>query len=89
MDSEQQRKASARRLFRYVREYVEPYHPFLRRLYKESGVKVDGLKSPDDIRHLPIIDKSHLQSDPLSFILRPTVGARRHCAMAWRQNRRA
>jgi phenylacetate-coenzyme A ligase PaaK-like adenylate-forming protein len=73
MDSDHQRKASVQRLFRYVREYVEPYHPFLRRLYRESGVKVDGLKSPDDIRQLPIIDKSHLQSDPLSFILRPTV----------------
>jgi phenylacetate-CoA ligase len=74
MDSEQQRKASAQRLFRYVRHYVEPYHPYLRRLYRESGVKVDRLKSPDDIRQLPIIDKSHLQSDPLSFILHPTVG---------------
>jgi len=74
MDSEQQRKASAQRLFRYLRDYVEPYHPYLRRLYQEFGVKVDRLKSPDDIRRLPIIDKSHLQSDPQSFILRPTVG---------------
>jgi phenylacetate-coenzyme A ligase PaaK-like adenylate-forming protein len=74
MDREQQRKASAQRLFRYVREFVEPYHPFLRRLYRDCGVKVDRLKSLDDIRRLPIIDKSHLQSDPLSFILRPTMG---------------
>jgi phenylacetate-CoA ligase len=74
MGSEQQRKASAQRLFRYVRDYVEPYHPYLRRLYQESGVKLDRLKSPDDIRQLPIIDKNHLQSDPRSFILHPTVG---------------
>src|SRR5277367_359070 len=74
MDSERQRKASAQRLFRYLRDYVEPYHPYLRRLYQESGIKVDRLKSLDDIRRLPIIDKSHLQSDPLSFILHPKIG---------------
>lgn len=74
MDREDQRKASAQRLFRYLHDYVAPYHPYLRRLYEKSGVKLDRLKSPDDIRQLPIIDKSHLQSNPMSFILHPTFG---------------
>lgn len=74
MDSERQRKASLRLLYRYLRDYVEPYHPYLRRLYQKSGVKLDRLKTPNDIRQIPVIDKSHLQSDPLSFILQPAIG---------------
>jgi len=73
LDPAEQRRASASRLFRYVREYIYPYHPYLRRLYQKERVDFSKLRTPDDIRRLPIIDKSHLQSDPQLFILRPTV----------------
>jgi len=72
LDPQAQRRASATRLFRYVRDYVYPYHPYLRRLYRESGVDLARLRGPDDVRRLPIIDKSHLR-DPQLFVLRPTV----------------
>ncbi len=73
MDPTQQRRASAARLFRYVREYIYPYHPYLRRLYQQERIDLSKLRTPDDIRRLPIIDKSHLQSEPQLFVLRPTV----------------
>jgi len=78
MDPAAQRKASAERLFRYIRDYVYPYHPYLRRLYQRERVDLSKLRTPDDIRRLPIIDKSHLQSDPTLFILRPTVSGGPH-----------
>jgi phenylacetate-coenzyme A ligase PaaK-like adenylate-forming protein len=73
LEPEAQRRASAARLFRYIRDYVYPYHPYLRRLYQQHGVDVTRLRSPDDVRRLPIIDKTHLRADPQLFVLRPTV----------------
>ena len=73
LDPEDQRRASAARLFRYVREYIYPYHPYLRRLYQKERIDLSKLRTPDDLRRLPIIDKSHLQSNPQLFVLRPTV----------------
>jgi len=73
MDGEEQRQASAQRLFKYLREYVVPYHPYLRRLYRQSGIDVRRLNSPEDVQKLPLINKSHLQSDPVAFILHPTT----------------
>ena len=74
LEPEQQRRAAAARLFRYVRDYVAPYHPFLRRLYQKERVDLRKLRTPDDVRRLPLIEKSHLQADPQLFLLRPTVG---------------
>src|SRR5262249_10305493 len=66
-----QRRASEQRLLRYLRDYVAPYHPFLRKFYRDNGIDVSRISSIDEFRRLPIIDKKHLQSDPLMFILRP------------------
>ncbi len=73
LDPRDQRERSAHRLFKYLREYVEPYHPFLRRAYREAGVDLSRLKKADDIQRLPIIDKNHLRADPLLFVLRPEM----------------
>jgi phenylacetate-CoA ligase len=79
LDPDEQRRLSASRLFNYLRRDIVPYHPFLRRLYQKSGVDVSRLRSPDDVRRLPIIDKSDLQADPLAFVLRPAIpGAAGH-----------
>ncbi len=71
MEPDVQRRTSAERLIRYLREYVNPYHPFLRRRYREAGVDVSKLRNADDIRRLPIIDKSDLQRNPGLFVLQP------------------
>jgi phenylacetate-coenzyme A ligase PaaK-like adenylate-forming protein len=68
----QQREYTLQRLFRYLREYVEPYHPHLRRLYREQGIDVKRLNTADDLRRLPIVEKDALRNDPLAFILQPT-----------------
>jgi phenylacetate-CoA ligase len=71
LEPAEQRRRSADRLIRYLRRYVGPYHPYLRRLYRQAGVDLDKLRTADDLRRLPIIDKSHLHEDPLAFMLQP------------------
>ncbi len=72
LEPAEQRKQALARLFQYVRDYVEPYHPYLRKLYRQQGVDVSKLKTADDLRRLPIIDKTHLRENPQLFILQPT-----------------
>lgn len=71
LEPQEQRRQAAARLFKYIREYVQPYHPYLRKLYRDQGIDVSKLKDPDDIRRLPIIDKNHLRENPQLFILQP------------------
>lgn len=71
LDPAAQRRDAAARLFHYIRRYVYPYHPYLRRLYREAKIDLDRLKTPDDVRRLPIVDKNALRDDPQAFILRP------------------
>jgi phenylacetate-coenzyme A ligase PaaK-like adenylate-forming protein len=72
LEPQQQRKQAANRLFAYLREYVAPYHPYLRKLYRERKVDLSKLKKPEDIQRLPIIDKNDLRFNPQLFILQPT-----------------
>ena len=67
----EQKKQALARLFKYLRDYVQPYHPYLRKLYRERGVDVSKLRTADDLRRLPVIDKKNLREDPQLFILRP------------------
>lgn len=71
LDPEQQRRLSLTRLFGFVREYVEPYHPFLRKLYHSKGIDVRRLRTAEDLHCLPIVDKDNLRADPAAFILQP------------------
>ncbi len=72
LDPRQQREVTFGRLTKYLREYVEPYHPYFRKAYREQGIDLNKLKTPDDIRRLPIVDKDDLRNDPRAFILQPT-----------------
>lgn len=71
LEPQEQRRQSATRLFNYIRQYIQPYHPYLRKLYKQSKVDLSKLRTPDDIRRLPIIDKNNLRENPQLFILQP------------------
>src|SRR5688572_28462565 len=51
---EQQRRSLAS-LFRYLRQYVAPYHPFLRKRYRELGIDVSRLRTLADLRGLPLV----------------------------------
>lgn len=72
LEPAQQREIALQRLFKYIREYVATYHPYLRKLYRQQGVDVNKLRTADDLQRLPIIDKSALRDDPIAFILQPT-----------------
>lgn len=72
LEPAEQRKQAATRLFKYLKSYVQPYHPYLRKLYREQKVDLSKLRTPDDIRRLPIIDKNDLRANPQLFILQPT-----------------
>ncbi|MBX7165247.1 MAG: hypothetical protein K1X74_02745 [Pirellulales bacterium] len=71
LEPREQRELSARRLIAYLRDYIEPYHPFLRKLYRQHHVDIRRLRTADDLRRLPIVDKDSLREDPQAFILRP------------------
>ena len=68
--AEQQRR-SLSRLFRYLRDCVGRYHPYLRRMYRTAGIDIERLSTADDLRRLPILDKDHLRENPQAFILQP------------------
>ena len=71
LEPARQQRASLRRLFTYLRGTIEPFHPFLRRLYRQSGIDLAKLRTADDLRRLPIVGKSQLREDAQAFVLRP------------------
>lgn len=73
LDPGVQQKRAFVRLRRYLRNYVAPYHPFLRKHYRDAGVSPASVRTMDDFRRLPIIEKEHLQSDPHGFVIRPRM----------------
>jgi phenylacetate-CoA ligase len=72
LDPVRQQEAARERLFKYVRNYVAPYHPFLRRRCREQGIDLRNIRSAEEFSRLPLIDKNDLARNPLMFILRPS-----------------
>ncbi len=71
LDPERQQAASLQRFLRYLREDVARYHPYLRRLYRERGIRLEGLKTRADLLALPMIRKDELRDHPALFVLQP------------------
>ncbi|MBI4614300.1 MAG: AMP-binding protein [Planctomycetes bacterium] len=71
-----QREITFRRLVAYLRDYVEPFHPHLRKRFREAGIDVRHLSTYDDFRRLPIVTKDDYRADPRAFILQPKVRGR-------------
>ncbi len=51
----------ARRLYALVR-HASKNVPYYRRLFRESGLRADDIRAPDDLQRLPITSRSDLQS---------------------------
>lgn len=66
---QQQRSLAA--LLRYLRTYVQPYHPFLRRRYRECGIDVSQMTTAEELQRLPLVTKAELRANPQAFVLRP------------------
>lgn len=71
LDPAEQQRQSFARLTRYLREYVAPFHPYLRKRYRDAGIALDAIHTLEDFQKLPILEKEDLRSDPQSFVLRP------------------
>ncbi len=71
LDPEVQQRQAFARLTRYLRDYVQPYHPYLRKRYREAGIALGDIRTLEDFRRLPILEKDDLRNDPQSFVLRP------------------
>jgi phenylacetate-coenzyme A ligase PaaK-like adenylate-forming protein len=68
---EEQREYALAKLFKYIKDYVYPYHPYYRKLFKENKINPDKLSSYDDLQRIPITTKEDTLADQKAFILQP------------------
>ncbi|MDD5748738.1 MAG: hypothetical protein PHP64_06830 [Actinomycetota bacterium] len=68
---EEQRQYSLNKLFKYIRDYIYPFHPHYRKLFKENGINPEKLNTLDDLRRIPTTTKEDTLIDPKEFILQP------------------
>lgn len=73
---ERQRAVSLRNVIRFVQRYVYPYHPYLRKKYREAGIDVGKLGTYEDFARLPVTSKHDYRKDPRAFILQPKFPTR-------------
>jgi phenylacetate-CoA ligase len=70
---EEQREYSLAKLFKYIKDYIYPYHPYYRNIFKENKINPDKLNSYDDLRKIPITTKEDTLADQKAFILQPKL----------------
>ncbi len=90
---EEQREYSMQKLFKYIKDYVYPYSPYYRKLFKENNIDPDKLNSYDDFRKIPITTKEDTAADQKAMILQPRteespydvaeIGAGKKMKYAW------
>lgn len=67
-----QQKESWKRWVQFITEFVYPYHPYYRKIFKELNLHPKDLKDPQDLRQIPITEKKNLAENLKGFILQPT-----------------
>lgn len=67
LEPARQRELAFRRLQAYLRNVVGPFHP----AFRKTGVDPASLRTPDDLRRIPIVAKEEVRADPTAFILQP------------------
>ena len=70
---EEQREYALAKLFKYIKDYVYPNHPYYRKLFKDNKINPDKLNSYDDLRRIPITTKEDTLADQKAFILQPKL----------------
>ena len=73
LDPAEQQAQSLRGLIRYLTQYIGPYHPFLRRLYRDKGIDLGAIRTRKDLLSLPLVHKDDLRANPSLFVLQPAV----------------
>ncbi|MCR4315252.1 MAG: AMP-binding protein [Planctomycetes bacterium] len=73
----EQRARSFRSMISYLKEYIEPYHPFHRKNWKELGIDVGRIESYEEFAEkVPVISKAEYRQDGRAFILQPKFPGR-------------
>ncbi len=71
--TERQKDLSFKLLLKYVNDYVYPYSPHYRKLFKENSINPGDIKNYDDFMKIPFTTKEDTVKDPISFILQPAI----------------
>ena len=88
---DQLRRYQNNQLAAYTREFLYPFSPFYRELFKKAGVTPEQIRTVDDLRRVPLTSKTDLiptTEDPArfkKFILQPDPESIRK---AWPLNRK-
>jgi len=72
---DEQQDYARNKFFKYIKDYVNPYHPYYRKLFKENKIDPDKLSTLDDLRRIPITTKEDTLADQKSFIMQPKTEA--------------
>lgn len=70
---EEQIRWAEERLFRFVRGYVDRYHPHYRKLFRERGIDAERIYTYEDFARIPLTRKEDVQPDPKAFVLQPKM----------------
>ncbi len=68
---EEQRKWAEQRLFRYVRQFIDDFHPYYRGFLREQGIDSKRIYSYDDFSRIPVTRRQDLPADGKAFIMQP------------------
>lgn len=71
LDADQQRRRTFRRLQRYLRTVVAPYHPAFRDLCEQHSINVADIRSYEDFCQIPVTTKQQYRDQPLRYVLQP------------------
>jgi len=68
---ERQKQWMEKSFIRYLKRYIFPYSPFYRKRYKELGINPGDIRSVEDVRKLPLTQKTDFKEDIVAFVLQP------------------
>src|SRR5689334_12235384 len=71
VDPESQQAMSLDRAIKYVQDFVEPYSPYYRELFRKSGIEPGAFRSYEDFRKIPITYKKDVAGEADRFVLSP------------------
>ena len=71
VDPDTQKAMSLDRAIKYVQDFVEPYSPYYRELFRRTGIEPGTFRSYEDFRKIPITYKEDVARQSDRFVLSP------------------
>lgn len=66
---EEQQKYAEHRLFRFLRNFVQSFHPHYGQVFQEAALDPRQMNSYEDFRRIPLTTLADLAADPCAFVL--------------------